>query len=340
LKSAVLYGPEKIKIEDVMKPSAGPEEVIVKVDTALTCGTDVKVFLRGGHPRMINPPAAFGHEFSGVIAEIGGNVCGFKKGMRVAAANSAPCGECFYCRKSLENLCDDLIFINGAYSEYIKIPERIVKINLFKIPDELSFEAAALIEPLACVLHGAEELGIKPGDTVVVNGAGPIGLLFIQVFKFSGARVVSTDTNEKRRKLAIRSGADAVVDPGVSSALKHIQKFTEGRGADGAVDATGIPKVWEDSVGLVRKGGAVVFFGGCAPGSTAVIDTALVHYSELTLKGVFHHRPRFVKQAFDLLARGAVSASNVVTREMPLSELPRALNLMINKDAVKIAIKP
>jgi L-iditol 2-dehydrogenase len=340
VKSAVLYGPSDVRIEDADIPEAGPGDVLVKVDTALTCGTDVKVFLRGGHPMMIEPPAPFGHEFSGVVAEAGSAVKFFTAGMRVAAANSAPCGECFYCRRSLENLCENLLFINGAYAEYIKIPERIVKKNLLPIPDGLSFPAAALVEPLACVLHGAEEAGVRAGDNAVINGAGPVGLLFIQAMKMSGARVISTETDENRRILAEKSGADAVISPASGDCVKKIMELTDGRGADIAVDATGIPSVWENAVRMVRKGGSVLFFGGCAPGTEVRLDTCLVHYSNITIKGVFHHRPYYVEKALDVLARKEINPLPVITDEMPLSELPAALKRMMEKKSSKIAVKP
>ncbi len=340
MKSAILYGPSEIKIEEVDIPETGAGEVLIRVDTALTCGTDVKVFLRGGHPRMITPPAPFGHEFSGVIEETGGGVNGFKKGMRVVAANSAPCGKCFYCKRSMENLCEDLLFINGAYAEYIKIPGRIVQKNLLRIPDELSFSAAALVEPLACVVHGAEQACIKPGDTVVVNGAGPVGLLFIQAVKLSGAFVISSDTDENRRALAEKSGADSVIDPSSGEAAEEAYEITGGRGADIAVDASGIPEVWEDSVRMVRKGGMIIFFGGCAPGTAVTLDTCAVHYSQLTMKGVFHHKPCYVEKALRLLSGKKIIPDLIITGEMPLEELPGAFSLMIGRKSAKIAIRP
>lgn len=340
MKSAILYGPSDLKIEETDVPSAGPGEVLVRVKTALTCGTDVKVFLRGGHPKMITAPAPFGHEFSGVIEETGRGVENFRKGMRVAAANSAPCGACYYCKRSAENLCSDLLFINGAYSEYIKIPERIVRKNLLVIPDRLSFSAAALLEPLACVLHGADTAGIRPGDSAVIIGAGPIGLLFIQALKLGGAFVVCSETDPGRRLLAEKSGADSVIDPSSGCAVSNVREMTGGRGVEAAVDATGIPALWEDAARMVRKGGTAVFFGGCAPGTTVTLDTCLLHYSEITLKGVFHHKPGYVEKALSLLAEEAVVPDQVITGEMPLNKLACALKLMIERKSCKVSIIP
>src|ERR1700747_2561733 len=166
MTAAVLYGKEDLKIEKVPIPRVGDGEVLVKVSVALTCGTDLKVYQRGYHARMIVPPALFGHELAGVIEEVGAGVNGFKKGMRVVALNSAPCQMCFYCSKHQENLCEDLLFNNGAYAEYIRIPRRIVEANMLVVPSNVSFEDAAMTEPLACVLRGLHETGVEIGDTV------------------------------------------------------------------------------------------------------------------------------------------------------------------------------
>src|SRR5450432_4090692 len=175
MTAAVLYGKEDVKIEQVPIPTLGEGEVLVKVQVALTCGTDLKVYQRGYHARMIVPPALFGHELAGVIEEVGPNVKGFRKGMRVVALNSAPCGMCFYCSKHQENLCEDLLFNNGAYAEYIRIPRRIVETNMLMVPVEVSYQEAAMTEPLACVLRGLQETGVEPGDSVAVLGAGQNG---------------------------------------------------------------------------------------------------------------------------------------------------------------------
>jgi len=179
MMAAVLYGKEHLEVESVEVPEIGHGDVLVRVKTALTCGTDVKVFRRGYHARMIVPPALFGHELAGDIVALGENVRGFRLGQRVVAANSAPCQKCFYCRRGNENLCDDLLFNNGAYAEYIRIPSRIVERNLYEVPAHVSYEDAALIEPLACVLRGLEETSIQPGDSVAVIGLGQTGLWFV-----------------------------------------------------------------------------------------------------------------------------------------------------------------
>src|SRR5712692_6919278 len=186
--AAVLYGKEELRVEPVAIPRPGPGDVLVKVQVALTCGTDVKVFRRGYHARMIVPPAVLGHELAGDVVELGSEVENFRLGQRVVAANSAPCGKCYYCARNQENLCDDLLFNNGAYAEYIRIPGPIVKHNMYENPDHIGYPDAALIEPLACVIRGLDETHLRPGDTVAVIGLGPIGLMFVRLAKTVDAR--------------------------------------------------------------------------------------------------------------------------------------------------------
>src|SRR5438876_8720080 len=208
MTAAVLYGREDLKIEQVAIPALGDDEVLVRVKVALTCGTDLKVWLHGYHARMIAPPAIFGHELAGTIELLGPRVQGtLQPGMRVVPANSAPCNRCLFCRRAQFNLCDDLLFNNGAYAEYIRIPARIVQQNTLVIPDHVSFQNAALVEPLACVLRGIEELGVHPGDTAIVIGCGPIGLKFVRVLSQRGSRVIALGKRPSQTHAAERLGA-------------------------------------------------------------------------------------------------------------------------------------
>jgi L-iditol 2-dehydrogenase len=340
MKGAILYGPKDVRLEEVEVPEIGPEEILVEIKAALTCGTDAKVYLQGGHPRMIKPPALFGHEFSGLIAQVGSKVKNFKKGMRVVAANSAPCNHCFYCKIGRQSLCENLLFINGAYAQYIKIPEVVVKQNLLKIPESTSFKEAALVEPLACVLHGVDSLGVKLGDTVAVNGAGPIGLLFIQLLKLRGARVIVSDKKKERLDVAKNLGADEMIDISKGEA-QEVRKLTEqGRGVDIAIEAVGNPSVWENTIKMVRKGGTALLFGGCPPGTTINLDTELLHYSEITIKGVFHHTPYYVEKALELITRRDIDVNALITGELPLERLSKALEMIINHKGIKTAVIP
>src|SRR5215831_2380818 len=211
--AAVLHGPEDLKIETVDIPAVGAGDLLIRVMAALPCGTDFKVWKQGYHARMIQPPAIFGHELAGIVEEAGAAVQDrFRKGMRVVAANSAPCRECYFCLKHQENLCEDLVFNNGAYAEYALITSRILRENVIEIPSHLSFIEAALIEPLACVLRGVDETGIQPGDTTVVIGCGPIGLKFIRILSARGVRVIAIGRRATQMKAAERLGASAVFD--------------------------------------------------------------------------------------------------------------------------------
>jgi len=342
MKAAVLYGPRDVRLEEMDIPAAGPGEVLVRVGAATTCGTDAKVYVRGGHPRMIKPPAVFGHEFAGEIAQLGSGVQGFREGMRVVAANTAPCNRCDYCKAGRQSLCDDLLYINGAYAEYAKIPRRIVEQNLLELPDHVPFAHGAIVEPLACAFHGIEESGIRIGNTVIVNGVGPIGLFFVRLAKLKGARVIATDLQDERLAAARRLGADETVNVAASDdPAAAARELTEGgRGADVVIEATGVPQVWESSLKMVRKGGIVNFFGGCAPGSRIELSTELIHYSELTVKGVYHHTPYYVRKSLDLIATGALDAREFVTAELPLERLSEALDRIVNKQGVKTAVIP
>ena len=343
MTAAVLYGKEDVKIEKVPIPRVGEGEVLVKVQVALTCGTDVKVYQRGYHARMIVPPALFGHELAGLIEEVGPGVRGFKKGMRVVALNSAPCQMCFYCSKHQENLCEDLLFNNGAYAEYIKIPRRIVESNMLAIPNNVSFEEAAMAEPLACVLRGLHETNVEIGDTVVVIGGGPIGLMFVQVAKLTGCNVVAVVKRDSQVTAAKRFGADDIVQIGdVEDPVEAVRSLTpDRRGADVVVEAVGRPQAWEWSVDMVRKGGTVNFFGGCASGTRVALDTSRLHYSEITLKATFHHTPEGVRKAFALITEKKIRGTDYITGEAPLSRLQQVLRHMLNRNGdIKTAIIP
>ena len=340
--AAVLYGKEQLRIESVAVPTIDKGDVLVRVQAALTCGTDVKVFRRGYHARMIVPPALFGHELAGDIVAIGEDVQGFEIGQRVVAANSAPCMECFYCRRGSENLCEDLLFNNGAYAEYIRIPARIVQRNMYRIPSQVSYQDAALVEPLACVLRGLDETSIRRGDSVAVIGLGPIGLMFVRLAVAYGARVIAIGRRQKQLDRAARMGADELLISGETDAtVARVRELTGGRGADIAIEAVGHPDSWEAAVRLLRRGGIVNFFGGCPNDSRISLDTSLLHYSEITCKASFHHTPAHVRKALDFVARGVISAKDFVNREEPLTNLLEVMrHLMSHNGHMKTAIIP
>jgi L-iditol 2-dehydrogenase len=344
MRAALFYGPRDVRLETVEVPRAGEGEVVVKVEVALTCGTDLKTFQRG-HPVLLKRfPSPFGHEFAGVITEVASGVEGFRPGMRVVAANSAPCRQCFYCQVGETNLCDNLDLLNGAYAEQIKIPAPIVQQNLLVIPDHLDFKEAACCEPLACVLHGLDTAHLKAGDHVAVIGTGSIGLLLVQVCKHLGARVILIGRNPRKLALGERLGADAVLDletvraTGADGAMRTLT--THGQGVEVAVEAVGRPELWELAVSLTRKGGRAILFGGCESGTSMRVDTKALHYGERTLIGVFHHTPRAIRRALELIASRQLQLDPLITEELPLAQLGLAFEKMISHGALKMAIYP
>jgi L-iditol 2-dehydrogenase len=342
MRAAVLHGPGDVRMEDVPAPAPGPGEVVVRVRAALTCGTDVKVFRRGYHARMITPPALFGHEMAGVVEAVGEGVDGFAPGTAVVTANSAPCGACAYCAAGRESLCEDLLFWNGAYAERALLPARIVAKNLLRLPDGLAFRKAALTEPLACVVRGVSLSRIEAGQTVAVIGSGPIGLMFVRLATLSGARVVVAGRRKPRLDTALAMGAAVVVEavgPAWEEALRR--ETPGGAGAPVVVEASGSADGTAAALRVVRKGGLVQLFAGTPSGTTVPLDVARLHYEEITVTSSFHHTPASVREALHLLATGSVDADLLITRERPLDEVPQALGEAARgSDDLKTAIVP
>ncbi len=335
--ASYLVRPGVIELREVPTPAPSRGEILVKVMAALTCGTDLKAFQRG-HP-VIPMPGVFGHEFSGVVAAVGKGVRKFREGDEVMAVHSAPCRHCRFCRRGLYNLCERIMDtkVLGAFAEFVLLPAPIVKENAFVKPPHLGFGEAAFLEPLACVVHGMEAARAGLGDTVVILGVGPIGLLHLLLAKQRGARVVITGLEEERLTTARRLGADLAVPP--SALSEAVDGLTDGIGADCVCECTGQPSVWEESVHYVRKGGTVILFGGCKTGTTVTYDTHRLHYDELTLKGVFHFTPRDVRQARRLLM-GQLQVTGLITATLPLGDLALAFGKLANGEGIKYEIVP
>jgi L-iditol 2-dehydrogenase len=344
MTAAILYGSENLKIESVDIPRLAADEALIRVKVALTCGTDLKVWKRGYHARMITPPAVFGHELSGIVETLGSDVNGgLKVGARVVPSNSAPCNVCLFCRKGQSNLCEDLLFNNGAYAEYIRIPGRIVRQNMLVIPEHVSFQDAAMVEPLACVLRGIDETGIQPGDTTVVIGCGPIGLKFIRILSGRGVKVIALGKRPNQIRAAERFGARAAfIAPDLGDPAKAVREFTEGgRGADSVIEAVGTAQTWEWALQMVRRGGTVNLFGGCPRGTQVAVDPNALHYSEITIKSTFHHTPRFIREALESVSRGEIRSNDFVNAEIPLAELPKMFEHMKHRNGeMKVAVIP
>ncbi len=343
MKAAVYHNIGDVRYEETDMPEPGKGELLIKVGNALTCGTDVKTYKRG-HPVLLQSlPTLFGHEYAGVVEEVGTGVKSFEKGMRVVATNSAPCGTCFFCKRGSPNLCAQLksSFVNGAFAEFVRVPEPVVRWNTHQIPDNLTFRAAALTEPLACVVHGIEEANIRLGDTVAVIGAGPIGQMLIMLAKKAGAStVIVSDLAKLRRDVAKQAGADVVIDPSAEDPIDRVREETSGYGADVVIEAVGLPATWEQAVEMTRDAGMTVLFGGAASGTKFEIDTVRFHYGQLTIKGVFHLTPRHVEQALKLIIAGDVNPDILISHEMPLEKITDALEMMGSGKSMKIAINP
>lgn len=339
MKAAVLYGQEQIRVEEVSPKALLPGEVRIQIEAALTCGTDLKVFKRGYHARMIVPPAVFGHELAGVIGEVHPETARWLIGERVVVANSAPCGHCFYCRNAQENLCDDLLFLNGAYAESIVVPARLVEKNLLRLKPGTRFSDAALTEPLACVVQGVEDSQLRAGQRVLVLGTGPIGLMFVALAREAGCLVTAAGRGEARLAAARKLGAQQVVEVAGQADLNGAVR-TVADPFDVVLEAVGKPEAWEAAVKLVRKGGGVNFFGGCPSGTSVNLDTSLIHYSNLTLRASFHHTPRTIRRALELIEAGVIRADDFVNGECALSRLPELFKAMAaGNRAVKTLIK-
>lgn len=337
----VLVRPGLLELREIEKPTPGPGEVVVKIRAALTCGTDLKAYLRG-HPKM-PMPTLFGHEFSGEIADIGRGTRQFREGDAVMSVHSASCGRCYYCQQQQDNLCDLTMSakILGAYAEYIKVPAHIVEQNMFPKPPHLDFTEAAILEPLACVVHGLGFLKFHRDDTVLIIGAGAIGLMHVLLLRAFGLRhILISGRRSFRLRLARELGANVVIDADREDAAEAVRMATDGRGADIVIECTGRPEVWQQAISLVRRGGQVVLFGGCPSGTTIALDTARIHYDQITLLSPFHYTRRAVRQAYELLCDNRIEVAKLITGQFPLARLLEAFDLLQRGDCVKYAVIP
>ena len=337
MQAAILFGREDLRVEQVAVPKAGPGELVVRVAAALTCGTDLKVYRRGYHARMMadvgEAGMPFGHELAGTVFEVGSGADGFAVGDRVVPMNSAPCDRCFWCAQGQQNLCEDLLFNNGAYAEFLRVPARIVVKNTLRVPDGLELEHAALTEPLACVVRGLEESGATAGHSMVVIGAGPIGLMFVHAAALAGLDVIAVVKRADQVDAAKKLGAARVyrIEEGADT-VQAVRALTpERRGADVVVEAVATPATWEQAVAIVRKGGVVNFFGGPPSGTVVGLDTNRLHYGDITLKASFHHTPATCRTAFALIASGRFRSADFLTGTARLAQVPQVFAGMLTR---------
>lgn len=344
MRAWIFHGPGDVRLEDVPVQHPGPGEIKIAVKAAATCGTDLKTYRRG-HPTIPVTPSPFGHEPAGAVIEVGEGVTRFKEGDRVVCANTVPCGKCFYCSIDRESLCPNLEFLYGAFAEELVIPASITARNTYSIPDHLSYEAVAPLEPLATVVHGIDCSGIRLGDTVVVNGAGPVGQMHTRLATARGGHVISVDQSEWRLERAKAAGAVTTVNISGMTDIDEIAALVkshtpEGRGADVAIEAVGLAKVWEQTWKVLRPGGVAIMFGGTPKNEMMELNTSVMHYQEIEIKGIFHHTPNYVRMAIDMLDSGIVDGQGLITETRPLEALIDSLEDMAQGKGSKYALCP
>ena len=339
-RSILFYAPRDIRLVEapILHPTSG--EILIKVKAALTCGTDFKAY-RQGHPVLLKKlPSPFGHELTGIIEEVGEDVSQFKVGDRVVAANSAPCQNCYFCRSHQEELCEHLFFYNGAYADYALIPVAIASSNLYGLPQHLNFPEAALSEPLACALHGVEAAQIKKGEKVVLIGAGPMAIFLIHALKERGADICVVGRGKENLSIAQKAGAEKTFSIFDGNPQELIKDWAHGYGADCVFEAVGLSDTQSLALDLVRKGGRICLFAGCALKTTLSLDAHKIHYQEISVFGAFHHTPKYFQSALNLLAQGKIKTELLISGQITLQEVPDYFSQNADRSISKVAVIP
>src|SRR3954451_1265945 len=317
MRAARLHGPGDLRIQDVPDPVAGPGEVVLRIGAAMSCGTDVKSVARG-HPTITSYPAPLGHEFAGTVESVGSGVTTVAPGDVVFCADSAPCGECRQCERGRESVCEDLLYVFGGFAEKLRVPARVVAKNLHPLPPQVPLALAPLAEPLACAVHAIDVVDVP--ERVTILGAGSLGLMLCALVDALGGSPVVLDPHPERLELAREFGAARAV-----LATRGPEDVTRAGGADLVFEAVGRVEAWELAVAMAAPGGVVNLFGGCARGTSFSVPTSRVHYEEVTILGTYHHAPRYIAQALEVLAAGEYPWAELVGPRIGLDELPDAL---------------
>lgn len=339
MRAVVYHGPKNLRVEIVPVPEIEPDEMLVKVRSATTCGTDVKTYLRG-HPKY-PPPFLFGHEFSGDVVRVGSMVKGFEPGARVTASCFGPCGSCYHCKHLQENLCENMSYNFATYAEYLRLTGPFVRRNTLIVPENLSYSQAAMLEPLSSVIHGHKLLKILPGESVVILGSGSVGLMHLQLAKARGAaEIILVDNNPKRLGYALELGATNVINAKELDPIRIVKEYTSGYGADVAIEAAGVKTTWETAPRMTRKGGRVLWFGGLPAGTEVILDGPAIHYGEITLLNTHGNAPADFWEACNLVSSGIVKTDFLLSGEMPLEEIEKALQWMSEGRIMKVSINP
>lgn len=345
MKAAILEEIENLVVKDIDKPECPRDSILVKVEACAVCGTDVKVY-HHGH-KHIRFPRVTGHEVASTIVEVGQEVKGYQEGDRVAVAPAVPCGSCHYCRQGIQSMCANLTAIgyhyDGGFAEYMLVPPVAIRNGCVNnIPDNLSFEEAAIAEPLACCINGQELSGVKLGDTVVVIGTGPVGCFHVQLAKSQGAtRVISIDVSEERLKIARVASADVYIDSSQERAVERVLKETEGRGAEVVIVACSSGKAQEESLRMVASRGNVNFFGGLPKDNPYIkFNSNLPHYKEFSVVGTHGSSPQHNRLALSLIADGRIKAKELITHRLPLDKVLEGIGITERGEGLKVVIEP
>lgn len=345
MKAAVFHGPERMFLEDVPEPKLERDNMIVKIDCCAICGSDIKIY-HNGHPR-ITPPQIIGHEFAATVIEVGPQVKEFRPGDRITMATSISCMECEWCRRGDTNLCDTLTPISsvypGAYAEKMAVPGKGIKGGFtFKIPDNVPNEAAALAEPLSCVLNAQTISGVKLGHTVVVVGAGPLGCLNVEAARALGAtRIIVTQRSRTRQELVKRLNVDAVVDASQGNVVDEIRRLTNGRMADVVMVTAPTAQAQEEALLLARKNGVVNLFASLPKDAPYLkINSRIIHYNQVSVMGAAESAPKHVEWALKLLSAGRINWKAIITHRFPLSQIMDGFRVMEEKSGLKVLIQP
>lgn len=342
MKAGLLKAPNELLFETVADPVLAEGDLLIRVRAATVCGTDIRIF-RGKKTTGVRYPSILGHEFAGEIVSNGGHKH-FACGDAVAVCPAIPCGNCDYCKRGYENICQNLTAIgyeiDGAFAEYIRIPARAIETrNVFKIPPTVNWEKAALVEPLSCVLNGQEKIGIEVGDTVVILGSGPIGLLHAKLARHSGAyKIIVSEPSASRREAAIAAGADIVIDPVNENLQTIVRQHTKQLGADKLIVAIGVTKLANDALSLVRHRGKVSLFAGFSATDMATMDVNLIHYNELIVTGSFGLNRLQFEKSLNMIAAGQIEVESMLTHRFELKDINAALETAEKGSAVKVAV--
>ena len=342
------YAPEDLRLEDVPEPTCGTDEVKIRVKNCSTCGTDVKI-RKNGHQNL-TPPRIIGHEIAGEVVEVGSGVAGdWKPGDRVQIIAAVPCGKCHECRKGWMAVCQNQTSVgyqyDGGFAEYMIVPREVLAVDgMNRIPDGVGFAEASAAEPFACAINAQEQLGIEPGDDVVIFGAGPIGCLHVRIARgvHRAGRVILVDINSERLKMSADAvKPDVVINASEVNIVEEILKLTDGRGADVIITATPANITQEQAVSMAARNGRISFFGGLPKTNpTITLDSNLVHYRQLHIHGANGSAPEHNRRALDYIASGEVPVADLITRRIRLRDVMDAFGIVERGEAIKVTVEP